>query len=80
MVNYCWTTVPTYPSGQIGFIVAATNPSAGEPARCLSNPIRTPSAEMQNDLKYYNAAMHKAAFSLPQFVEKVVAKVRKDGQ
>ena len=28
-VRYAYTTIPTYPSGQIGFIVASTDADAG---------------------------------------------------
>lgn len=26
VVEYCYTTIPTYPSGQIGFLICSTNP------------------------------------------------------
>jgi spermidine synthase len=38
VVNYAYTTIPTYPSGQIGHIVACKDPSA------------TPSSKIQSSL------------------------------
>lgn len=62
-VAYAYTTVPTYPSGQIGFIICSKN----EGAR-LNTPLREESEEDEAKLfKYYNKEMHRAAFVLPQF-------------
>ncbi|KAI0704764.1 saccharopine dehydrogenase [Earliella scabrosa] len=55
--EYAFTTIPTYPSGQIGFMVASK-----EAGRDLSKPLR----EVPNT-RYYNAEVHKAAFVLPEF-------------
>lgn len=54
--EYAFTTIPTYPSGQIGFIVCAK----GE--RDLKTPVR----KVPNTI-YYNENVHKAAFVLPEF-------------
>jgi spermidine synthase / saccharopine dehydrogenase (NADP+, L-glutamate-forming) len=55
--EYASTSVPTYPSGQIGFVVCSK-----EPGRDVKTPIRAvPST------RYYNEAMHKASFVLPEF-------------
>jgi spermidine synthase len=67
--EYGYCTIPTYPSGQIGFVLCSKN------AKCsFSNPARAPTdadvAAMK--LKYYNAAIHKAAFVLPEFARKVL--------
>ena len=57
--DYAYTTVPTYPSGQIGFMVCRKGP---EP---VSTAVRThPAAQ---DLRYYTEELHKAAFVLPKF-------------
>jgi spermidine synthase len=73
-VNYAWTSMPTYPSGCIGFMLCSTE---GPPVdfRHPINPIsqqqqlageqEKPSSRLP--LKYYNSAVHTAAFSLPQF-------------
>lgn len=55
--EYAFTTIPTYPSGQIGFMVASK-----EAGRDLSTPVRT-----VPNTRYYNAEVHKAAFVLPEF-------------
>ncbi|KAI0761700.1 putative chimeric spermidine synthase/saccharopine reductase [Trametes elegans] len=52
-----FTTVPTYPSGQIGVLVASI-----EPSRTLHQPLRT-----MADTRYYNADVHRNAFVLPEF-------------
>ncbi|KAF6754709.1 saccharopine dehydrogenase [Ephemerocybe angulata] len=55
--EYAYTTIPTYPSGQIGFIVAAK-----APGRDLRTPVRD-----VKDTKYYNKTLHPSAFNLPEF-------------
>ncbi|RDX42415.1 saccharopine dehydrogenase [Lentinus brumalis] len=57
VAEYAYTTIPTYPSGQIGFMVASK-----EAGRDLSKPLRT-----VPNTRYYNAEVHKAAFVLPEF-------------
>ena len=71
-VDYAFTTIPTYPSGQIGFLMCSTMPNA-----VLRNPVRVPDPELSRKLKYYSSAVHAAAFVLPAFAEKVVASVRR---
>lgn len=58
-VEYAYTSIPSYPSGVIGFVVCSTDAN-----RDLKVPLReiTPT-------KYYNTQVHKAAFVLPQFVK-----------
>ncbi|KAL5712756.1 spermidine synthase [Ranunculus cassubicifolius] len=59
-VNYAWTTVPTYPSGVIGFMVCSTEgPAASQ-------------ADGKAPMKYYNSEIHSAAFCLPTFAKKVI--------
>ncbi|CAA7266679.1 unnamed protein product [Cyclocybe aegerita] len=55
--EYAYTTIPTYPSGQIGHIVCAK-----APGRDLKTPVR----DVPNT-RYYNKALHSAAFQLPEF-------------
>ncbi|KAJ7043341.1 saccharopine dehydrogenase, partial [Mycena alexandri] len=57
MSEYAFTTIPTYPSGQIGFIVAT---------RDVNRDLRTPVRDVKGT-KYYNRAVHSAAFVLPEF-------------
>ncbi|CDO74812.1 hypothetical protein BN946_scf185001.g60 [Trametes cinnabarina] len=56
-VQYGYTTVPTYPSGQIGLMLASTTSG-----RSLHKPLRP-----VPDTRYYNADLHEAAFVLPEF-------------
>lgn len=55
--EYAFTTIPTYPSGQIGFVVCSKDAS-----RVVSKPLR----EVPN-CRYYNSKVHSAAFVLPEF-------------
>ncbi|TFK21590.1 spermidine synthase [Coprinopsis marcescibilis] len=55
--EYAYTTIPTYPSGQIGHIVAAK-----APGRDLKVAVR----EVPG-CRYYNRAIHSASFVLPEF-------------
>jgi len=60
--EYAFTTIPTYPSGQIGFLVCSTSPG-----RDLKTSLRSvPNA------RYYNSDVHKAAFVLPEFGRAVI--------
>lgn len=61
--EYASTLVPTYPCGQIGFILAGKRTRAGH----CRVPLRTPS--FVHDLQWYNPRIHRAAFVLPSFVE-----------
>ena len=55
-----YTTVPTYPSGQIGFVLCswttASGPRSGRRAPTTHLPLR-----------YYNPDVHAASFILPEF-------------
>lgn len=68
VVKYAVASVPTYPSGQIGFVVASTED------RDLTVPkYRFGEKEVgEMGLRYYNAEVHTAAFVLPNFVKKVL--------
>uniref|UniRef100_A0A7N0TE44 spermidine synthase n=1 Tax=Kalanchoe fedtschenkoi TaxID=63787 RepID=A0A7N0TE44_KALFE len=71
-VNYAWTTVPTYPSGVIGFMLCST----GGPAVDFKHPVNPieadENAQSTRPLKFYNAEIHSAAFCLPSFAKKVI--------
>lgn len=66
-VHYAYTTIPTYPSGQIGFLLCS-NVKTDE--RDLRIPVRDPSAAVQKSLRYYNPKIHQAAFVLPEFARR----------
>ncbi|CAG4966856.1 unnamed protein product [Colias eurytheme] len=63
---YAWTSVPTYPSGQIGFVIGSLDPDVqfDTPAITFSRQ-----EELSMNLRYYNSDIHKAAFVLPTFVK-----------
>ena len=71
-VEYAYTTIPTYPSGQIGFIVASKGRSS------CKVPSRKPSDEIQDTLRYYTPELHSASFVLPAFCQRAIFG-RKDG-
>jgi len=65
-VEYAYTTIPTYPSGQIGFMVCSLDAK-----RDLTKPLRSWSVEEEEKLcKYYNKEIHSASFVLPTFARK----------
>ncbi|ODO11038.1 spermidine synthase [Cryptococcus amylolentus CBS 6273] len=57
VVNYGFTTIPTYPAGQIGIMVCSkdANVDVSVPLRAVPNT------------RYYNSEVHKAAFTIPEF-------------
>merc|ERR1712230_251756 len=68
VVEYAYTTIPTYPSGQIGFMVCCKDPN-----RDVKNPLRVWSPEEEDKLcRYYNKEIHKASFILPTFARKAL--------
>ena len=77
-VEYASTLVPTYPCGQIGFILAGKErlEGGGENVINLRKPCREITKELQSQLKWYNEAIHSASFVLPEFLEKRLAPLR----
>ena len=63
-VRYAYTTIPTYPSGQIGFMMCQKK-SVQESSQKLGYSRRN----APPSLKYYSNAIHEAAFVLPKFAE-----------
>ena len=70
-VEYASTLVPTYPCGQIGFILAGKGDNVN-----LRKPCRAMTTKLQSQLKWYNEAIHSASFVLPQFLEERLAPLR----
>lgn len=75
-VQYAFTTIPTYPSGQIGFMICSKAPAAGAAPldpRIPKQP--APGAPPANypPVRYYNPAVHRAAFVLPEFAKQELA-------
>lgn len=71
-VSYAYTTIPTYPSGQIGMLICSKAKEGAAPL----DP-RTPRQTVPVDstvegvppLKYYNPNIHSASFVLPKFAQ-----------
>lgn len=64
-VQYAYCTIPTYPSGQIGFMVCSKNEKVD-----LTNPLRSLEPSKEQELyKYYSKDIHKASFVLPNFAK-----------
>ncbi len=77
VVDYAYSTVPTYPSGQIGFIIAQkAGGAAGAAASDVRVPKRAVPADMAAKLRYYSSAIHGAAFVLPAFMAAKLADTR----
>jgi spermidine synthase len=67
-VSYAYTTIPTYPSGQIGFILCSNDEN-----QKFHTPSRTWTPEQEAKLcRYYNSKIHSASFVLPQFAKSVL--------
>jgi len=60
--EYAFTTIPTYPSGHIGFVICSK-----EAGRDMRTPLRT-----VKDTRYWNQDVHRAAFVLPEFARSFV--------
>ncbi|KAF2359937.1 Spermidine/spermine synthase [Trinorchestia longiramus] len=65
VVDYAYTCTPSYPSGQIGFIICSKSSTSH-----LRDPVTKWSSEdvKRLKLKYYNTAIHSASFVLPNFM------------
>lgn len=72
-VEYAFTTIPTYPSGQIGFMLC----SKGEKVdfRTPKQPLaaQPPTGSKLQPLRYYTEEVHRASFVLPKFAEDVLS-------
>ncbi|PGH13965.1 spermidine synthase [Polytolypa hystricis UAMH7299] len=68
VAEYAYTTIPTYPSGQIGFMICCKDAT-----RNVAEPLRSWTREEEEKLcRYYNKEIHRAAFVLPNFARKVL--------
>ncbi|KAK4054746.1 saccharopine dehydrogenase (NADP+, L-glutamate-forming) [Microbotryomycetes sp. JL201] len=61
-VEYAYTSIPTYPSGTIGFIVCSLDEN-----RNLRTPLRDVAPT-----RYWSKQVHKQSFILPAFAQRVV--------
>ncbi|XP_022185494.1 spermidine synthase [Nilaparvata lugens] len=67
--SYAYSAVPTYPTGQIGYVLGAKSATTNfkEPVRIFSE------TELEKmELRYYSPEIHRAAFVLPRFAEKAL--------
>jgi len=71
-VEYATTQIPTYPCGQIGFLMCCKTDKK-TPDTCKA-PQRKPPSDMQ--LTYYSPELHSASFVLPAFVTRVIDEAR----
>ncbi|CEH17253.1 saccharopine dehydrogenase [Ceraceosorus bombacis] len=62
VAEYAYTTIPTYPAGQIGFVVCSL-----EAGRDVKTPLRK-----VEGCNYYNEKVHSAAFVTPEFARRVI--------
>jgi spermidine synthase len=68
VAEYAYTTIPTYPSGQIGFMVCSKDPKAD-----VKEPLRTWGTDEEEKVcRYYNKEVHRASFVLPTFARKAL--------
>ena len=66
VAEYAYTTIPTYPTGQIGFMVCSKDKEAN-----VKKPLRVLSEDEEAKLyRYYNKRIHEASFVLPTWVDK----------
>lgn len=65
-VEFAYACCPTYPSGQLGYIVATKNTGS------CKVPIRKPTLQQQKLMKYYSYDMHIASFVLPMFAQRAI--------
>jgi spermidine synthase len=75
-VQYAFTTIPTYPSGQIGFMICSKADPGAEPLdpRTPRQPAPgCPEGRGYTKLRYYNSDVHRAAFTLPTFAREALA-------
>ncbi|KAJ5167073.1 Spermidine synthase [Penicillium canariense] len=68
VAEYAYTTIPTYPSGQIGFMVCCKDAT-----RNVREPVRSwTREEEEKHCRYYNQDIHRASFVLPNFARKAL--------
>ncbi|MDI1488524.1 MAG: putrescine aminopropyltransferase [Ramalina farinacea] len=68
IVEWAWSSTPTYPSGTIGYFVATK-----DPLRDVRRPVRSFSREEERKyFKYYNQDIHSASFVLPTEAREVI--------
>lgn len=72
-VEYAYGTIPTYPSGQIGYVLCCKDADnkVNKPKRSVKKALGKKKAA---SLQYYTTDIHGAAFVLPSFVKDALKK------
>ncbi|XP_076168360.1 spermidine Synthase isoform X2 [Ptiloglossa arizonensis] len=75
VASYGIVAVPTYPTGQIGFVLGGLSVETNfkEPTKVFSD-----SDLDQMKMKYYDDEVHRAAFVLPRFIRKALHQANDD--
>lgn len=71
-VEYAYCTIPSYPSGQIGFVIATKGEGDDGKKKGCKVPVREPEESVQKELRYYTTEIHRAAFVLPAFAKRAI--------
>lgn len=75
-VSYAYTTIPTYPSGQIGMMLCS-KANGSQPPLDPREPVRQVPQQQAGSklthLRYYTPQVHRAAFALPKFAQEALA-------
>jgi len=71
-IDYSSTMIPTYPCGQIGFLLLGKKTSARTPVRSAEESLLDSAAS----LRYYDSDIHSASFVLPKFVQQAINKAK----
>ncbi|ESO08910.1 hypothetical protein HELRODRAFT_168829 [Helobdella robusta] len=68
-VDYAYTYIPSYTTGQIGFILASKDEGTNfrKPVRILSDVEKS-----SMNLQYYSEKVHESSFVFPRFIQKVL--------
>lgn len=77
VVSYAWASVPTYPSGTIGFMMSSLDPTMDFKTPRSDDRVR---ALESVGTRYYDAGMHRGAFFLPRFIREKVEGAIKEGE
>jgi len=67
-VEYAYTSIPSYPSGQIGFLMCGE--SSERDLRCPARPVP---GSLLDQLRFYNSDLHTASFTLPNFARRKIS-------
>lgn len=65
--QYCYTSVPSYTSGQLGLLISSLDKS-----KDLTHPVREPTKTEQDLMSYYNSEIHHASFVLPTWADRKI--------